>query len=403
MPALTLEELLMSLQHNVSPEDVEAVDISGRAISSLPQQLRFLRSVRTWNAARNDLADLTFVAKLPTITSLNISFNRVGSLRPLEGLHSLVVLNASHNGLSSLGGLEGCAGALQALILNDNDISLDPESIETTSSNNVCTLSQLKRVSTVILSRNPLCPQRSEVSEKCGENTLQKHPLDVFQDLPQLKKLSLSDCGISALPQKWFLPLVVECRLSMNNIASFPSGVILRSVKLLDVSRNKLTNCGELRRCRFVTQLNVHGNPFAETWFVDDAARAGRRGLSDEARGILCRMFKELKFVDGIELTRLAPEPTIERHPKRPREDVPQKGKPPCNRDNTHTFTPGRVASLETHETDMVAETFPAPPVAQRPVVRRERHGVCSTERVNIAKGATVKTILAARREPQRW
>lgn len=99
------------------------------------------------------------------------------------------------------------------------------------------------------------------------------HPLSVFERLPRLKKLSLSGCELHCLPSRWFLPMVTELRLAQNHLTSLqPDGVILRSLHILDISNNLFLSVTTLRRCRFLEQLNVRGNPLVDDGVAQDKA-----------------------------------------------------------------------------------------------------------------------------------
>jgi Leucine-rich repeat (LRR) protein len=101
------------------------------------------------------------------------------------------------------------------------------------------------------------------------------HPLSVFERLLRLKKLSLSGCELHSLPSRWFLPMVTELRLAQNHLTSLqPDGVILRSLHILDISGNRFSSVITLRRCRFLEQLNVRGNPLMEKGAAQDKATA---------------------------------------------------------------------------------------------------------------------------------
>lgn len=103
------------------------------------------------------------------------------------------------------------------------------------------------------------------------------HPLSVFERLPRLKKLSLSGCELHSLPSRWFLPMVTELRLAQNHLTSLqPDGVILRSLHILDISNNLFVSVVTLRRCRFLEQLNVRGNPLVEEGAAQDRAAGVR-------------------------------------------------------------------------------------------------------------------------------
>ncbi|AIN97948.1 hypothetical protein LPMP_204550 [Leishmania panamensis] len=99
------------------------------------------------------------------------------------------------------------------------------------------------------------------------------HPLSVFEKLSRLKKLSLSGCELHSLPARWFLPMVTELRLAQNHLTSLqPDGVVLRSLHILDISNNLFVSVVSLRRCHYLEQLNVRGNPLIENAAVQDKA-----------------------------------------------------------------------------------------------------------------------------------
>ncbi|KPI85516.1 hypothetical protein ABL78_5436 [Leptomonas seymouri] len=113
------------------------------------------------------------------------------------------------------------------------------------------------------------------------------HPLSVFERLPRLRKLSLSGCELHSLPSRWFLPMVTELRLAQNHLTSLqPDGVILRSLHILDISGNLFMSVITLRRCRYLEQLNVRGNPLVEEGAVKDKAAGLLSGRGEtEAEG----------------------------------------------------------------------------------------------------------------------
>ncbi|KAG5479955.1 hypothetical protein LSCM1_06374 [Leishmania martiniquensis] len=97
------------------------------------------------------------------------------------------------------------------------------------------------------------------------------HPLSVFERLSRLRKLSLSGCDLHSLPARWFLPMLTELRLAQNYLTSLqPDGVILRSLHILDISNNLFASVVSLRRCRYLEQLNVRGNPLIEEGAAQD-------------------------------------------------------------------------------------------------------------------------------------
>ncbi|GET88093.1 hypothetical protein, conserved [Leishmania tarentolae] len=143
------------------------------------------------------------------------------------------------------------------------------------------------------------------------------HPLSVFEKLSRLKKVSLSGCELHSLPVRWFLPMVTELRLAQNNLTSLqPDGVILRSLHILDISNNLFGSVESLRRCRFLEQLNLRGNPLIEEgalqdkaagltateWIADAAVTTSASGTSAAPITVqkhLLRLFPNMKLLDG--------------------------------------------------------------------------------------------------------
>lgn len=143
------------------------------------------------------------------------------------------------------------------------------------------------------------------------------HPLSVFERLSRLRKLSLSGCELHSLPVRWFLPMVTELRLAQNHLTSLqPDGVILRSLHILDISNNLFASVASLRRCRYLEQLNVRGNPLIEEGVLQDkaaglttaeriadvAATTPSSGTSAAPIAVqqrLLRLFPNMKLLDG--------------------------------------------------------------------------------------------------------
>lgn len=145
-----------------------------------------------------------------------------------------------------------------------------------------------------------------------------KHPLSVFAHLSHLKKLSLSECGIHSLPSRFFLPLVTELRLSHNALTSLhPDGFIARSLHVLDVSHNNLTQVNTFRRFKYLQQLNLRGNPVFEAFCARDVKEYGysaavvAQRLPPSLKTQLRRMLPELLRIDGVDVKEADPPPVM--------------------------------------------------------------------------------------------
>ena len=283
MSTLTLEKLLLLLPYDSPSEQLRAVNISDKGIARLPK-LAFLKNLKKLIASKNVMTDLSSLSVLVTLSHLDISSNpALVDLVPLRPLVNLSVINISNCKVSSLRGLEGCR-SLSALVANDNRIVLSGADGKTGGDAGVANLDVLKvlgaTLETVILSRNPsLCggykpttaptpvADGAEVDDEAVSRIQEdpNHPLTVFAStyFPKLKKISLSECEITSLPPRWFLPFATEVRLARNRIPYFPSAVIMRSVRILDLSHNLLEHYNSLRRQRYLVQLTIKGNPLS--------------------------------------------------------------------------------------------------------------------------------------------
>ena len=301
--ALTLEKLLLLLPYDAKPDQLKTLDLSEKSIAGLPKQTAFLKALRRLSLAKNQLTDIAPVASIASLTHLDLSHNvRLTSLLPLKGLNSLVVLSVGNCGLRSLEGIEGSKGTLKSLVANDNQIILGVGPNTPNKGGSAAGLSVIAEgnrkalgalagvIETIVLSRNPhltggYCLEDTK-AEKQGSNKDKKaaggdgnndsakeriiedprNPLHFFGAFEQLRKLSISECGVRCLPRRWFLPLLTELRLANNDLESsgISKGVLLQSLKMLDVSNNKLNHWNVLSRCKFLKQLAIKGNPLGD-------------------------------------------------------------------------------------------------------------------------------------------
>nr|CCC89289.1 unnamed protein product [Trypanosoma congolense IL3000] len=229
--------------------------------------------------------------------------------------------------------------------------------------------------------------------------------------MSSLKKLSLSDCGLTHLPRRWFVPMVTELRLSRNKLTTLvPEGVLFRSVKILDVSHNELEEASTLRRCRFVRHLSVCGNPFMESGKVSIGlkrkAGEGDGNLQDgeddvpptpaRARGAvlryLMRVMPHLEVLDSTPLARFMEGVTNE-------EQLEEEGK------SVHTAkakgqsgadVAGQQAVVE--DEDHVLDPPDVSEPAKAPIVRREHTNLLATKKKKYAQGADVAEIMIKRK-----
>lgn len=270
---MSIEDLIVALPTSTQPATLQAIVLSNRGITKLPNQLAFLAALRRLDLSNNALTDVSPLAKVPTLSQLKLSHNALRDLRPIAGLAKLTVLDVGNNRLASLAGVEAML-ALKALIVPDNQLT-DLTALTAHASAG-------GQLETLVVSRNPLHEPDAAT------------PLD---DLKALRKLSASQCGLKALPAL-DLPLVTELRLSGNALEEFPAETRFRSLQIIDMSNNKLASLASLTPfALFVQQLSLRGNPVAASENATEE-RAWRR--------MVARLFKSIKMLDGKAFDRIA-------------------------------------------------------------------------------------------------
>lgn len=505
--AAAMTKFVEHISLDVDTETARSLDVRNKGMATLPPNLgALLKSLRRLDLTGNSLRDLSLLSALPQLSNLNVSGNT--GLRTLASLtcDRLVVFSAANCGLTSLTGIERCAVTLRTLVVNDNALQLqapaaqrEAASLLTAASvrggrrgrnddaavGNYAALAALTACETIVLTRNPqLCglyakddeeeraategeedPSVREERQRCTQLQAAAHPLSVFEGMAQLKKLSLSDCGLSCLPARWFLPLVTELRLARNELTSLrPEGVIVRSLKTLDVSHNGLTTVTTLRRCIYVQRLSLRGNPLVDAYVGRDReeheekmvggmasastaatvpTEGGPMAVPVSLQRSLKRMLAGLESVDGQPL--LAADKLAYRRRPRNAEGEEEEGgdgavrpnrarrteavdggdddadslaeeKPPARRARTPLHQQQRKPAVdsvvaaakvraEAEERDVVMEapTGAAGWDGHAPIVRRERTSIAQKKGVGLSGGAAVAQLLKHKTETQGW
>lgn len=96
------------------------LDLSSNALTSLPALQ--MKALRTANFARNDIASSQDFKGHERLESLDLSFNRLGSLNSIAGLPVLTKLDVSSNVLATINGLASVP-VLEALRLGGNKLT----------------------------------------------------------------------------------------------------------------------------------------------------------------------------------------------------------------------------------------------------------------------------------------
>lgn len=446
--AAALKQFMELVSLDVDLERVRQLQLKNKGLTSIPATVdSLMREVRKMDLSGNNLVDISPLASLAHLSNLCLSSNpNLGSLRGLGS--RLVVLTVANCGLTSLAGLEESRLTLRTLIANDNNIRLMSPSTQKGASSsalvleavaNYNALATLELCETVVLTRNAaLCDlyKGEDVTEeaaavetlvKGGETSELKqaraarHPLFVFEKMSHLKKLSLSECGVRSLPVHWFLPMATEVRLARNHLTSLqPEGVIMRSLKILDISHNDIDAIATLRRCRFLRQISLRGNPLLSTYEGRDKEeeRTDAVAVPVSLQRSLSRLLPSLESIDGHVIL-----PSDQRTMKRCRTaanggdaeegDENQtvetatslESKPQTSTATTSAACSRAVIAAEAEEKDVVLEV--ADVVARQvhaPIIRRERVLPISTKKgISSSGGDAVAKLRQQKSQHSAW
>eukprot|EP00111_Clytia_hemisphaerica_P021282 TCONS_00062638-protein len=171
-----------------------------------------------------------------TLKWLNVSHNRICSVKHLKGCTNLNVLNLSNNKITSLKHLKKLQ-SLKAIILNRNELStLDG-------------ITGLKELNTLVISNNKFTE------------------LDL-NGWPKLQKFSATNNHFEAFPNCQALKSIGDIKLNHNAISEIPEWIKGCSrLKILDLGNNKLENFESivsLKDLPNLENLNLKGNPLCD-------------------------------------------------------------------------------------------------------------------------------------------
>jgi len=171
-----------------------------------------------------------------TLKWLNVSHNRICSVKHLKGCTNLNVLNLSNNKITSLKHLKKLQ-SLKAIILNGNELStLDG-------------ITGLKELNTLVISNNKFTE------------------LDL-NGWPKLQKFSATNNQFEAFPNCQALKSIGDIKLNHNAISEIPEWIKGCSrLKILDLGNNKLENFESivsLKDLPNLENLNLKGNPLCD-------------------------------------------------------------------------------------------------------------------------------------------
>ncbi|XP_014236581.1 chaoptin-like [Trichogramma pretiosum] len=222
---------------------LQQLDLSGNQLSQLTnEQFRHLRNLRVLNLSRNKLRSLTRDVFTGTrLEILDVSGNKftvIPSTPLLDVGYTLRSIDLSENFIDHLDSTSFPTAQLTYLNLARNRIQILPD-------NSFVMLSKL-------------------LSLNISQNHLRANFKEVFHYLPDLRQLSLANCGLKAIPHLQMMSLNY-LDLSDNYIDSIRENELqnFNTLKVLLLTNNSLNSIKNLK-LNLLRELDISENPIKE-------------------------------------------------------------------------------------------------------------------------------------------
>ncbi|KAJ5731085.1 Leucine-rich repeat typical subtype [Penicillium malachiteum] len=247
---------------------IEALDLHGNVLHSLPIGLRRLNQLRSLNLSNNAIGmdQLTRIVEITSLVDLKLASNKLeGPLLPaLCSLTKLESLDLRGNALTELPSELGELKSLRVLDVGENQLSSLP--FEALSKLPLITLNAPKNNL-----NGTLIPASVDRLEKLQSLNIAHNSIEVFAannmlSLPSLHSLFLSVNRVTSLPclSSWQSLLLLSA--DDNRIAEIPAGFVdLKNLKTADFTGNNITRLDEkLGFMEKLSTLRIANNPLRE-------------------------------------------------------------------------------------------------------------------------------------------
>ncbi|KAJ5622093.1 Leucine-rich repeat typical subtype [Penicillium herquei] len=247
---------------------IEALDLHGNVLHSLPIGLRRLSQLRSLNLSNNaiNMDKLTKIIEITSLVDLKLASNKLeGPLPPaLCSLTKLESLDLHGNSLTELPNELGELKSLRTLDVGENRLSSLP--FEALSKVPLITLNAPKNNL-----NGTLIPASVDRLEKLQSLNVAHNTIEVFAannmlSLPSLHSLFLSVNRVTSLPclSSWQSLLLLSA--DDNSIAEIPAGFVdLKHLKTADFTGNNITRLDEkIGFMEKLSSLRIANNPLRE-------------------------------------------------------------------------------------------------------------------------------------------
>ena len=235
---------LLAIIREAKQQQREAVDLSNRNITELPDEFGGLTSLRELTLDRNQLRALPeSIGQLANLQTLNLNGNQLTELpESIVHLANLETLYLDHNQLKTLPESIVHLANLKTLNLNGNQLTELPESI-----------AHLANLQTLNLSQNPLRALPESIVHLTNlqalwldDNQLRGLPESIVH-LANLKELDLGHNQLTTLPESIVHLVNLEwLALDGNQLRTLPESIgHLANLQTLELDNNQLTTLQE--------------------------------------------------------------------------------------------------------------------------------------------------------------
>ena len=214
--------------------NLETLDLYGNAVSDI-SALAALTQLTTLNLGYNrQISDVSALAALTQLTTLDLSSNAVSDISALAALTQLTTLNLGYNRqISDISALAALT-RLTRLYLSSNAVS------------DISALAALTRLTDLYLSSNAV----SDISALAA--------------LTQLTRLDLSNNVVSDISALAALTRLTDLYLSSNAVSDISALAALTQLTTLNVSNNVVSDISALAALTQLTTLNVSNNAISD-------------------------------------------------------------------------------------------------------------------------------------------
>ena len=233
--------------------DLKTLDLSSCGLSSI-SGLEGAPSLTRLDLNSNSLRNLAPLSGITTLTELSLHHNAIVDLSALSTLTELQTLDASYNAITNL----GKASALQKLIT----LNLQNNRLVT-----LAGIDKLTNLSSLNLGSNALaaidalagCVNLTELN--ISGNTITT--LGSLKSLAKLKTLDFSHNAVTALPAWPKSGALYSINGSHNQISSLAPLEGMEHLAYVSMDYNALTSIAPLVKCHKLVEVNVYGNQIA--------------------------------------------------------------------------------------------------------------------------------------------